>query len=192
MLGQRKITMPRCHWFVPFTLLCAVAGCQERDIPTTDSSTIDEKGTAHVTRVVPVPRTISPEAQKWLSQPRSDAPDNTSVADNRAHAEKWQETLAKDMQAMYPTTLTREAIAGVPVRIITPPGIPAEKQDRVLINVHGGGLQGGLGISRRDRSDCEPDENKSGGGVVPLVAGRRISCCRRRHRGRIQGTAQDL
>ena len=145
MLGQRQISMTRCPWYVPLTLLCAVAGCQEHAIPNTDTSTIDEKGTAHVTRVVPVPGTISPEAQKWLSQPRSDAPDNTSVADNRAHAEKWQETLARDMQAMYPTTLSRDTIAGVPVRIITPPGIPAEKQDRVLLNVHGGGFQADWG-----------------------------------------------
>jgi acetyl esterase/lipase len=67
------------------------------------------------------------------------------VAENRSRAEKWQETLAKDMQSMYPTTLAKETIAGIPVRIITPPDIPAEKKDRVLINVHGGGFQADWG-----------------------------------------------
>ena len=98
-----------------------------------------------MTRVVPVPETISPEARKWLGQPRSDVDENISVAENRSRAEKWQETLAKDMQSMYPTTLTKETIAGIPVRIITPPDIPAEKKDRVLINVHGGGFQADWG-----------------------------------------------
>ncbi len=39
----------------------------------TDSSVIGADGTAFVTRVVPVPTTISPEARKWLARPVSDA-----------------------------------------------------------------------------------------------------------------------
>ena len=31
-----------------------------------DSATFDPDGTAHVTRVIPMPATISPEARKWL------------------------------------------------------------------------------------------------------------------------------
>ena len=119
--------------------------CATHSVPKPDSSTIDEHGTAHVTRVVPVPETISAEAQKWLAQPMSDADQNVSVAENRAKAETWQETLAKDMQSMYPATLTKDTIAGVPVRIITPPSVPAEKRDRVMINVHGGGFQADWG-----------------------------------------------
>ena len=98
-----------------------------------------------MTRVVPLPETISPEARKWLAQPRSDVDENISVAANRSRAEKWQETLARDMQSMYPTALTKETIGGVPVRIITPSDIPAEKKDRVLINLHGGGFQADWG-----------------------------------------------
>jgi len=36
--------------------------------PTRDTSYIDALGTAHVTRVVPVPKTISAEAQRMLSR----------------------------------------------------------------------------------------------------------------------------
>jgi monoterpene epsilon-lactone hydrolase len=31
-----------------------------------DSATFDADGTAHLTRIIPMPATISPEAQKWL------------------------------------------------------------------------------------------------------------------------------
>jgi epsilon-lactone hydrolase len=115
--------------------------CTKRQIPQSDSAYIDEQGTAHLMRVVPVPETIRPEAQKWLAQPKSDADENISVAENRSRADKWQETLAKDMQSMYPTTLSKDTIAGVPVRVIMPPKIPADKSNHVLLNVHGGGFQ---------------------------------------------------
>ena len=36
--------------------------------PQSDSSFIDAQGTAHITRVVPVPDTLSPEAQKVVSR----------------------------------------------------------------------------------------------------------------------------
>ena len=54
------------------------------DVPQTDSSKIAPDGTAYVTRVVPVPTTISPEAQKVLARVVSDAvvaPDTRTVAD---------------------------------------------------------------------------------------------------------------
>ena len=41
------------------------------EAPNADTSYIDAQGTAHVTRVVPVPATISPEAQKWLRPRRA-------------------------------------------------------------------------------------------------------------------------
>ncbi|HWZ82914.1 MAG TPA: alpha/beta hydrolase [Terriglobales bacterium] len=114
-------------------------------IPATDTSVVDEHGTLHVTRIVPVPETVSPDGQKFMSLPRSDEDDHISLQQNRSNAEHWQETLARDMQSMYPATLARDTIAGVPVRVITPPSIPAEKRDRVLLNVHGGGFQADWG-----------------------------------------------
>ena len=35
-------------------------------VPQEDSSYVDPQGTAYVTRIVPMPTTVSPEAQKWL------------------------------------------------------------------------------------------------------------------------------
>jgi monoterpene epsilon-lactone hydrolase len=146
MLDQRELIMPRLERFLfPVLLFGLLGGCANRSIPESDSAYIDEHGAAHVTRVVPVPQTVSPDAQKFMAQQRSDVDPHTPAAENRKNAENWQETLAKDMQSMYPTTLAKDTIAGVPVRIITPPNIPAEKRDRVLLNVHGGGFQADWG-----------------------------------------------
>src|SRR3954454_16946307 len=148
MIRARHAVLPIVFSASGIFLACSVLlACSKNGppIPTSNSSTVDEHGTVHVVRVVAAPATVSPEAQKFMSQPRSDADDHISIEENRANAERWQETLARDMQAMYPTTLTRDTIAGVPVRKITPSSIPTEKQNRVLLNVHGGGFQADWG-----------------------------------------------
>jgi hypothetical protein len=38
------------------------------DAPGRDTSYIDANGTAHITRVIPVPQDLSPEARKFISQ----------------------------------------------------------------------------------------------------------------------------
>src|SRR5665213_970820 len=52
----------------------ALAQTTAATAPTKDSSYIDAQGTAHVTRVVPIPQTLSPEAQRSLARSISDAP----------------------------------------------------------------------------------------------------------------------
>jgi acetyl esterase/lipase len=46
---------------------------------------------------------------------------------------------------MYPVHVASDSIAGVPVRVITPLEIPADRRDRVLINLHGGGFNSDSG-----------------------------------------------
>ena len=148
MLGQRNPFMSRFERSTLLFLLAVVSilsACNKRSVPTMDSSIVDEQGTAHLTRVVPVPETISPEAQKWLARPMSDAEAEESVAQDRAAGEQYQELAAKEMQEMYPTVIEKNTIASVPVRIITPSSVPPEKSARVLINVHGGGFQADWG-----------------------------------------------
>ena len=48
-----------------------------------DSSYIDADGTAHITRVVPLPATVSPEAQKGLAHQVSDANPNQTLEQRR-------------------------------------------------------------------------------------------------------------
>lgn len=113
--------------------------------PRSDSSYIDRNGTAHVTRVVPVPRTISPEAQKSIGRQVSDARKPEPLAERRAKTDKWQAGAGEKSRALYPVNTAEGNIAGVPVRIITPLTTPANKRDRVLINVHGGGFNSDSG-----------------------------------------------
>jgi len=96
---------------------------------------IDANGTVFITRIVPVPETISPEAQASL------VPETAEPKDPSADAERAsRQTSLEIYRAQYPVEISSSTIAGVPVRIVTPLQIPADKADRVLINLHGGGF----------------------------------------------------
>lgn len=113
--------------------------------PQTDTSVMDANGTLHVTRVVPVPDTLSPEAQKAVSVPMSDTVEPEDLAKRRSQASAWQVNGGEQMRKTYPVNIAEQQIAGVPVRIVTPLTIPAAKQNRVLINLHGGGFNADWG-----------------------------------------------
>jgi acetyl esterase/lipase len=125
-------------------LTAARAGAQDSTPkgtpPQSDTSFIDDKGTAHVTRVIPAPDTISPEAQAFTAKPMPDNEPPYDVGKDRAQASGWQQNGGEQIRKVYPVNVANDAIAGVPVKIVTPLTIPADKQDRVLINLHGGGF----------------------------------------------------
>jgi epsilon-lactone hydrolase len=114
-------------------------------VPQSDTSFIDTDGTAHVTRVVPVPTTISPEAQKMLARRISDAVVPESLSERRAKTDAWQSRAGAKSRSLYPVNIQQETIAGVPTKVITPLTIPDNKRNRVLINVHGGGFNADSG-----------------------------------------------
>ena len=95
---------------------------------------IDEHGTAYITRLVPVPETVSPEAQESLVPEDSgtEATDKSSAAHKQSALEAYR--------SVYPVNIASSTIAGVPVHIVTPLTTPPDKADRVLINLHGGGF----------------------------------------------------
>ena len=114
---------------------------QPRTGPQQDSSVIDAQGTAHVTRVVPVPQSLSPQAKAWVGKKVSDAPSHPSIAEQRSGTDTWQTREGAKAKALYPVNLAKATIAGVPVRIITPLDTPAANRDRVMLNIHGGGFK---------------------------------------------------
>jgi epsilon-lactone hydrolase len=111
----------------------------------TDSSAIAPDGTAYVTRVVPVPTTISPEAQKVLARAESDTAVPQTLEQRRTGTDKWQAGAGEASKKLYPVNVTADSIAGVPVRVVTPLTITPEKRGRVLINLHGGGFNSDSG-----------------------------------------------
>jgi acetyl esterase/lipase len=112
--------------------------------PQADTCTIDADGTAHVTRVVPVPKTISPEAQKFISVPAPSTPE-PPLTDRRAALDRFRDGRAKEALDLYPVEVKEQTIGGVRCAVLTPHNIPAGKRDRVLINVHGGGFNADSG-----------------------------------------------
>jgi acetyl esterase/lipase len=113
--------------------------------PQSDSSFIDDHGTAHVTRVVPVPDTLSPEARKEVAAGMPDTSNPESLAQRRAMASAWQVNGGEQMRKTYPVNISEDKIAGVPVRVVTPLTIAPGRKDRVLINLHGGGFNADWG-----------------------------------------------
>lgn len=123
---------------------CASHGLAQRpasSLPQEDTSYVDAEGTAFVTRIVPMPTTISAEAQKYLTTPVPHAGPNATLAENRAATDAMQAHDSAGNLALYPVKISSSTIGGVPVRIVTPiDPIPADRTDRVLICLHGGGF----------------------------------------------------
>ena len=141
------------RWYRTYlTLLCgallltaATVRAQVPAPPQADSSIVTPDGTAHVTRLVPVPTTISPQAQRSLAKAWPDDGTPQSLAERRSGTDTWQAGAGKIFESMYPVDVQSSTIAGVPVRVITPPDIPAGHRDRILINLHGGGFNSDSG-----------------------------------------------
>ncbi len=118
----------------------ALTGCQRSgpSVPQSNTSFVDEHGTAHVTRIVPVPKTISAEAQVRLSHPEKDLPG--SLAESRAATARWQAGAGKQSLAAYPVKVEPTTMGGVQVLDVTPLDVQPVHPDWVLLNVHGGGF----------------------------------------------------
>jgi len=132
--------------------LASFSSVAQQPAPTTaaeaaqrDTSYIDAQGTAHVTRVMPVPTTISTEAQKMLSRPEPDQGPPEPLALRRSRTDAWALTAATAWSKLCPNQLVEDKIAGVPVRIVTPAGMPEANRDKVLLNLHGGGFNSDSG-----------------------------------------------
>lgn len=130
-----------------------------------DSSSIAADGTAYVTRIVPVPSTISPEARKVLARVESDAAVQQTLEQRRAGTDKWQAGVGEASKKLYPVNIASDTIAGVPVRVVTPLTIEPKKRDRVLINLHGGGFNSDSG----SLSETIPIANLTGIKVVAVL-----------------------
>ncbi len=138
------------------------APCNSKE---TNSSKIASDGTAYVTRIVPVPTTVSPEAQKMLARYESDASVPRTLEQRRTGTDQWQAGVGEQFKRLYPVNIASDTIAGVPVRVISPLNIVPEKRDRVFINLHGGGFNSDSG----SLSETIPIANLSGIKVIAVL-----------------------
>ena len=115
------------------------------EAPSLDTSFIDAQGTAHVTRVVPVPEDLSPQARQALSRPIPDQGPPQSLAERRKGTDAYTARARVEWTKICPNTLTDETMAGVPVHVVVPANMPEANKDKVLLNLHGGGFNSDSG-----------------------------------------------
>jgi monoterpene epsilon-lactone hydrolase len=135
---------------VALTVVIAAAMCgtvaafgqqpAKSQVPQTDTTTIDADGTAHITRVVPVPGTISPDARTFISRQISSTAGSGSLAERRKGTDAFRIGRSAEARRLYPVNIEEQTIGGVRCDVITPLKIPDDRRDRALINVHGGGF----------------------------------------------------
>jgi epsilon-lactone hydrolase len=125
--------------------LSACVTAQSKPASQADSATFDADGTAHLTRVVPMPATVSPEAQTWLGSLTHSTPGPETLAERRAQTDAWRAKDSAEARKLYPVNVEEAVTAGVRTDIITPMTMPAENKTRVLINLHGGGFNSDSG-----------------------------------------------
>jgi acetyl esterase/lipase len=100
-------------------------------IMTINSETLLPDGTVHITRIVPIPETLSHEAQSYLATGKAWAPE--------AGSPEQQEQIDLAL-SMYQVQIEEATMAGVPVKVVTPRTPREDKRDCVLLNLHGGGF----------------------------------------------------
>jgi monoterpene epsilon-lactone hydrolase len=110
-----------------------------------NSSYIEPNGTAHVGRIVPVPQSLSPQAQATLRRPATDAKEDISLAERRASTDAYTARAEKQWRKICPVTVANDTMAGVPVRRVTPLHVPKGNADKVLLDLHGGGFDSDSG-----------------------------------------------
>jgi epsilon-lactone hydrolase len=126
-------------------VLVGSLGAQSNSPAQKDSATFDADATAHITRVVPVPTTISPEAQTWLESLNHSTPGPETLAERRARTDEWRAKDSAEARKLYPVTVEEASTGGVRTDIITPLSLPESNRNRVLINLHGGGFNSDSG-----------------------------------------------
>jgi hypothetical protein len=100
------------HGLVVLVLASSAASPAPQDppSPSPDTTSLAPDGTARITRVVPVPTTISPQAQAFLRTGASWAP---------APGSEEQRLLIEKARVLYPVRIEDAVIGGVPFRVVT-------------------------------------------------------------------------
>jgi monoterpene epsilon-lactone hydrolase len=144
LAGMFRKSLATLMLFCAAILACRKPATSTRSAPTTDFASFDPDGTAHITRAVPMPSTISPEAQKWLGSLPSATPGPEDLATRRARTDQWRARQSAEARRLFPVNIESTSIAGVRTDIITPLDTFADR-DLVLINLHGGGFNSDSG-----------------------------------------------
>jgi acetyl esterase/lipase len=108
---------------------------------------VGELNGVHLTeRTIPVPKSISPEAQAALAMVRPAQEPFPAIDDKAGWYARIEQmnsgmtAIMRDPLMALPVTQRTETLAGVTVYVTGPETIPAENRDKALLYFHGGGL----------------------------------------------------
>lgn len=92
----------------------------------------------------------SAEARKkfyeLLENPVNGTPLNGDVMASRTHYDRLSAAIVDRMRQLYPVSISRKMMGGVPVDIVQPKdGVSKANRNRILINLHGGAFMWGSG-----------------------------------------------
>ena len=147
------------------------------EAPNRDTSYIDEKGTAHVTRVVPVPQTVSTEAQHSIGRAEPDQGPPQPLSERRKMTEAYTARARVAWTQLCPNGIVEDQMAGVPVRIVTPEEIPAAIATKCCsICMEADSIRTRGHIRNRFRLRATAGI-KVVAALYRLVAGTSVSCC---------------
>ena len=112
------------------------------------TATLDENGNLRIgPRVIPPPKSISPQAQKFLASPamlpQTDPPPGHEKEAWRKRIARFNAALdpvAQQMLDSAPATVETKTIAGVTVHVGTPKTMPERNRGRARMVLHGGGM----------------------------------------------------
>ena len=130
-------------------IIAAGADAQRADRRTGEA--VDPDGTLHVSGLsVPFSSFLSPEARSCMlhllrDKPFSGGPSPAQdIKGYRARQDEIMNWFLKPIRERYPVNVEHKTIAGIYTDIVTPKGGVAPKNmNRVLLNVHGGGVISG-------------------------------------------------
>jgi epsilon-lactone hydrolase len=114
------------------------------------AATFSPDGTAHIVDLtIPIPTTLSPQAQAMLKAAAAAGDPSHGLTQPleqlRAASAARQTQVTEQLLHMYPVTVEKKMLAGVPVALVTPVKAREDRKDRLLINVHGGAFFLGQG-----------------------------------------------
>jgi len=137
----------RLHLATSLSWICLVivSSCAAQDRPTTPPARVivEADGTVEVpAQSVPMSSFLSPEAKAYMTQHLKDMQDPESLKQDAGVPRFMKGYLARDYE-VFAVEKKDERIGGVHAYVYTPKsGVSAKNNDRVLINLHGGGFSG--------------------------------------------------
>jgi epsilon-lactone hydrolase len=151
---------PKLKYLITFSTFCLMAihaGSQTEAVAipaaTTaatavphNSSYIEPDGTAHIGRIVPVPSSLSPQAQALLRRRPTDVQSEPPLPQRRQMLDAYRAKARQQWLKVCPgVTIADDTAAGVPVLRVSPQSIPAANHVKVLLALHGGGFDSDSG-----------------------------------------------